>query len=546
MTTTPLAEKATYTPRIVWSTGTSLDTSAYNDVSQSYLSSPGLIVDGIGRDQDRAYSPPKAPAFDLTLTNWSQVFSPGGVLANFLGRGAAVTLDSTYGTDVLVDATDVLVDDPSFLTDGYMTKRLFTGTSIQMQQAISRGERTVAVSALGTTSALLVSKKPLTPLYESIRTDQAITAILDWVGWDSSLRTIDTGATTLTYWWLNGQTTAISAINALLAADGAGSCFYEDCSGVAHFESRNFRSTNSRSLNTQNTFFDGTLSASAIVDDPAYLVDATDVLVDGPLPSPLYHIIPAQYTSNPDEVVKSVTATVNVRTATSVQKIWEYGSTITLTANQVLDVPVTSSDPFKSAVTPAAATDYTVSAGALAAVSLLTTSGQTATLRLTAGAAGATVLGVTSNGIQVRAVSLPVSTTNIVTSTVDTTSTAPRYAAQDPLELQAWPEVSNAQMLDIVNSMALRYRRERRQVSFKIRNLDAAHMYAILTTQISDRVRFVHTHAQLDILLWVEQLHYEIAPGGGVIILTIGGEQVFDLSGGVFDTAKYDTAVYGL
>lgn len=546
MTTTPLAEKATYTPTIVWGTGTGIDTSAYDDVSAYYLNSPGLIVDGIGRDQDRAYAPPKAPAFDLTLTNWSQLFSPGGALASFLGRGPAVTLDATYGTDVLVDATDVLVDDPGFLTDGYFDKRLFTGTAIQMEQAISRGERTVAVSALGTTSSLLVSKKPLTALYESITTDRAITAILDWVGWDANLRSIDTGATTLLYWWLNGQTTAISAINALLAAEGAGSCCYEDGDGVFHFEGRNFRASNARSTTVQYTFFDGTLSASAIVDDPAYLVDDTTVLVDGPLPSPLYHVIPAQYTSNPDEVVKSVTATANVRTATSTQKIWEYGSTLTLTSNQVLDLPVTSSDPFKSAVTPVAATDYTVSVGALSAVSLLTTSGQTATLRLTAGAAGATVLGVTSNGIQVRAVSLPVTTTNIVTSTVDTSGTAPRYAAQDPLELQAWPETTAAQMLDIVNSMALRYRRERRQVSFRVRNLDATHMYAILTLQISDRVRFVHEHAQLDIQLWVEQLHYEIAPGGAAITLVVGGEQVFDLTGGVFDTARYDTDVFGL
>jgi hypothetical protein len=253
-------------------------------------------------------------------------------------------------------------------------------------------------------------------------------------------------------------------------------------------------------------------------------------------------------------VVRTVAATINARVPTSTQKVWEYGSTLTLAANQVLDLYPTDSDPFKSAVTPVGPTlgttgsgmDYTVSAGSLAAVALLTTSGQTVTLRLTAGASGATVLGTTSNGIQLRAVSLPAIAAQTVTSTVDTDTDALRTHPKDPYVLPCWPEIERNAMLDIVNSMALRYRRERRQITFQVQNIDADHMRAILNLRISDRVQFVHTHGVLNEPLWVEQLHYDVSPGGGLITMTVGTERVFDLTGGKFNEDKFDIGVFGL
>lgn len=548
--TAALSRIATYTPTIVWGTGTAIDTSAYDDVSRYYLNESGLVINGIGRDQIRAYAPPKAPSFDLTLANYDGTFAPGGPLQNFLGRGPAVFLDVSYGTDVLVDADDVLVDAADQLADGYMTRRFFDGTAISMPQKIDN-PASVSVTALGSMATLLVGKKPLTILYENITTDQAITAILDWCGWSATKRAISTSSTTLLYWWLNGQTTALAAINMLLAAEGAGACAYEDGDGVFHWEGRAFRETNPRSVTTQWIFSDGVTSGNATVDDEMVLTDANDVLVDGPLVDPLFHVVPAQYMSNPDEVVAAVTATVNVRTPTEPMAIWEYGGTLTLTANQVLDVLVTSSDPFKDAITPVAdgvgpePYDYVVTDGSLVSVALLSTSGQTITSRWTAGASGATILGVTSAGPQVRAVSLPVTSILPVQSTVSTDTSA-RTQAQDPLTLALWPEVERNGALDIVNSFVLRYRRERRQAQFQVVNLDMAHMYAILNMRISDRVQFIHTRADLNIVTWAEQLAYMIAPGGGLIMLTIGAEQVFDLHGGVFDTAQYDVDVFGL
>ncbi len=548
MTAPALPRIATFKPTILWGTGTPIDTSAYDDVSGAYLNEAGLQIDGIGRDQARAYSPPSSPAFSLTLTNHDGTYSPGGPLANFLGRGPAVTLDATWGVELGLNTDEIGLNNDYYPLNNPGTTRLFTGYSRSMAQQISRPQRTVQVSALGVSSVLLVAKKPTTILYESIRTDQAIAAILDAVGWDADLRSLDTGDTTLLYWWLNGQTTAISAINAILAAEGAGACAYEDGSGVFHFEGRQFRDNNPRSTSIQWSFFDqkrrtwdGLNTDQISLNDPVVSLNGGDDLT-------LYHVIPAEYQSNPDEVVGTVTATANVRTATpssGVGKIWEYGGPLVLTAGQVLDIPVTSNDPFKGATTPVAATDYTVSAGSLLGVSLLTTSGQTAISRWTAGGSGATVLGVTSNGPQVRAVSLPVTTANAIVSTVDTDSAAARTQPLEPYTLSAWPEVSANTLLDVVNSMALRYQRERHQITIRIVNIDEEHMRAILNVRVSDRILFFHEHAALNETYWVEQIHYDISPGGGFITMTLGCERVFDLDAGKFDDARFDFSVFG-
>jgi hypothetical protein len=552
-----LPRTATWTPKIVWGTGTSTDTSAYDDVSQFYQNDPGLQVDGIGRDQVRAYSPPKAPTFDLTLTNYDGRFSPGGPLALFLGRGPAVTLDAAWGADYIGDSSAVIGDDRRALGDGTSTIRMFTGTAHDMASAISRGQRTVAVTAIGGMSAL-VATFPTTILYENIRTDEAVAVLLDAVGWPTGKRSLGTGSTTLLYWFLNGQTSCKDALDALLATEGAGSCAYEDGGtagddgtpfGTFHFEGREFRDNNPRSTTVQWAFFDGYQTANAIGDSAEVLGDALNTFGDGQVDNALLHILPADYTSNPDEVVVSVAATINTRVPGALpEKVWEYGGPLVLGSSEVRDVKVTASDPFKDAIVPRDGTDYTIASGSpLVGISLLTTSGQTVTLRLTAPGGGCTINGVTSNGIQVRATSLPVASQQTVTSTVNTALAAARQGSpNNPLVLQCWPEIEANQTLDLCNSMALRYQKERRQITFRFANIDAIHQYAAFDIRPSDRVQFVHTHAQLNVLLWVETVHYTIAPGGGFLTVELGCEQVFDLTGGKFDSAVFDSDVFGV
>lgn len=558
MTAPPLPTAASYRATLVWGTGTGIDTSAYDDVSGTTLGDVGVRIDGIGRDQIRAYSPPRAPALGLTLSNEDGTYSPGGPLALFLGRGPTATVEADWGADVLVDSEDVMVDDPDALVDGLATIRLFTGTSHDMTQQLDIGQRMVGVQAVGGLNAL-VSTFPTTILYESIRTDEAVAVLLDACGWPADKRQIDTGDTILQYWWLNGQTSCMAALNALLMAEGAGSAAYEDGGlwdddgspfGVFHFEGRQFRDNSPRSQTVQWAFFDSDTSSNTLVDSPDVPVDSEDVLVDGDPDNALFYIAPAQYTSNPDEVVVSVAATINTRAATpAAVKVFEYGASLVLGSSEVRNVEVAASEPFRDAITPRLDTDYTVTSGdPLAGIELLTTSGQTVTLRLTAPVGGCTVAGVdgVSNGIQVRATSLPVASTQTVTSTVDTALASARQGSpNDPLVLDCWPEIEANQTLDLVNSMALRYQRERRQITFSVVNMDAVHQYAMFNVRVSDRIQFVAAHAQLNMQLWVERLRYEIGLNG-LMVLTIGAEQVFDLSGGTFDDAQFDVDIFGV
>lgn len=544
--TTPMSQTATYAPAIVWGTGTGVDTSAYDDVSASTFATPGLVVDGIGRDAIRSYRPPKAPSGSLLLTNHDGRFSPGGPLNHFLGRGPAVRFDAAFGVDVLGDAADVLGDDRYTLGDGLATQRLFTGTSQTMEQQIGIGQYTVAVTAVGAL-ATLISTSPTTAVYENIRTDEAVTVLLDAAGWPADRRSIDAGDTTLLYWWLDGQTNALDALNVILTAEGPGSCAWEGGDGTFHFEGRQFRDNNPRSLAPQWAFFDTRLSGNAIGDSTTTLGDDTTTLGDGAVDYALLYVAPAQYSSNPDEVVDSVALTVNTRAPSAPEKVWEYGGPLVLASAQVIVVHVTATEPFKDAITPRDGTDYTIaSGGPLTDVTLLQTSGQTVMLRLTAPVGGCTIVGVVSDGIQVRASRLPIVSSQTITSTVNIAQATARQGwPNKPLVLQAWPEIEPTQALDLVNSMALRYQRERRQITFQVVNLDGIHQYAMLNLRPSDRIQFVHTHAALSMQLWVETLRYEVG-AEGLMRLTIGAEQVFDLSGGRFDAATFGIDVFGI
>ena len=531
-----LPASAEYTWTNVWSTGTDADTSAY-DVTP-YQVPPGIVIDGIGRSDTRAFGPPGTPALDGAIPNYDGTYSPGGLLGSFVGRGPRSVFEANWGVDVPADAPDVAGDADGVLGDGRLTRALFTGAISTAPQAIDRtANPQVTIRSLGTINRLLRTK-PTTQLYENIRTDEAITVLLDAAGWDADLRSIDTGDQTLTYWWLNGDTDAMTALRAILAAEGVPSCAYEDGEGVFHFEGREYRQNAPRSQSDTWTLFDGSFGANPTGDDPLTLGDADNVLGDGPIESLKFHIVPSEWAANPDEVVSLVTATVNIRTATATQKVWEYGGPLTLTPSQTLDLKVTSSDPFKDAVTPVAETDYHVSAGFLAGVSLLSTSGQTITLRLIAGAGGATVIGVTSNGIQVRAVSLPITSANVVESSVDTSLTAARFEPKD-YDIPLWPEIPANDALDRVNSFARRYKQPRDQMTVQVVNIDAAHLYMILTAKISDRVRIRHTHANINQAFFIETMSHDLSAGGGLHRLILHCERVTDDVPSLFGVARF-------
>lgn len=538
MTAPPWPTTATYRLRHVWSTGTDADTSAYDDVS--YLNSPGVSVTGIGRATHRAYAPPGTPACDATLPNIDGRYAPGGPLGGFVGRGPATTFEADWGVDIAGNDTAVTGDDPDALGNGRQHARLFSGHIDTAVQQIDNPS-SVQIRSLGTI-ALLNDQTPTIPVHEGIRTDEAIVLILDAVGWDAEARVIDTGDTTLLYFWADGSQSAMQLVTLILGAEGVPACVYEDADGRLHFEGRQYRQNAPRSTTVQWGLFDGPIgSRDATGNDPLVLGDDPNVFGNGPLEFVLFHIVPAQWQSNPDEVVATVRTTVNVRTPTVVQKVWEYGAPLVLTPNEVRDLEATSSDPFKGAVVPVDGTDYVVSVGSpLAGIALLETSGAKVRVRLTAPPSGCTVIGVTSNGIQLRAVALPVTTTVAVRSTIDTDLAAARYRPRDRT-LSIWGEIEPNQALDLVNNFARRYQRTRDQMTVQIVNLDAGHMYAILNMRVSDRVHIRHQRAAINSTFYIESLAHALTAANGLHRLTLNVERATD------DTpSRYGEARYGL
>jgi hypothetical protein len=562
MSRTELPRVARYRPTIVWGTGTAVGATPYDDVSRYYLNDPGLVVDGIGRDQVRAYAPPAAPAFDLTLTNWGGEFSPGGPIGQLVGRGPKTYLDILWGDDPLANAADVMADDRFVLANGIESARLFSGEVNTAQHVLTRPQRSVQVRALGRFSILLDQRPQTTQLYEStpeapFRTDQAISVLLDLVGWDPAMRVLDEGDTSLSYWWLDGSQDGLTALNQLLAAEGAGGCAYEQA-GVFHFEGRQFRFNNPRSTDEQWLVGGGFL-ANPGADAPevpcndagTFANGLTEVVI-------LYDANPSEYTSNPDEVISSASLIVNQRTEEPVQTggppaevatIWELGGPLEVPAGpDGIVVEGQLSDPYKSAlvpvnaadVAPTAVSDFTVSSGTLTSVTLLETSGIRVRIKWVS-TGGCTIIGTTSNGPQLRAVSLPVVSQRVVRSTIDTSDSSARYQPREH-QMDAWPEIDPNVALDIVNSMALRYQAERRQATLSIVNINGAHMNAIMHARVSDRLRWFQQHGAINEPYWIERISHEIAPGGGLHVMTLGCERVFDQVGSRFDIGLFNNA----
>jgi hypothetical protein len=450
-----------------------------------------------------------------------------------------------------------MANDVFFAANGKEALRLFAGEVNTVEHTLTRPQRSLQVRALGRFSILLDKRPQTTQLYEStptvpFRVSDAITVLLDAIGWDPAMRVIDEADTILTYWWMDGSQDGLTILNQLLAAEGAGGCAYEQA-GVFHFEGRQFRFNNPRSTDDQWIIGGGFLanpSANAAEvptnDANTFANGLTDVTI-------LFDTTPTEYRSNPDEVISAATLTINHRAPfpdqdppgdpPEVARVWEYGGLLALPAGISVIEGVTK-EPYKQAHMLDLGGDYTVFSGTLVAPPvLLSMSGTLVRIQWNAGPGGAVIFGGAggSDGPQLRAVSLPVRSESVIRSTVDTSVAAARYQPREHA-MDAWPEIERGQALDIVNSMALRYQAERRQATLRIVNVDAAHMNAIMHIRVSDRIRWYQQHGAINEPYWVEQISHEIAPGGGLHTVTLGVERVFDRVGGRFDSAVFGSA----
>jgi hypothetical protein len=502
--------------------GSGAYTGAHDDVTAAVAVDPGIEYDE-GREGARALNPPKVPSLGYELHNESGAYSPenaGGVAYQLLIPGRPTRVTATHGVEGDYDeAADY--DEPLYY-DGRASRVIASGGVDDIGQTTDFGHQRVRLDSMGT-MGILVHQAVTVAVQANVRTDQAIALLLDAAGWPAGLRALSVGDTTLAYWWCD-ERPPWEAILELLASEGP--CqLYQDADGIIHFENRNYRTITPRSTTSQASFADvdtGGLWFVGLSYDPGF-----------------------------KNIYNRATYVTRRRALGSLGKVWEYGATLTLTANESVTLIIRPSDanPFQDAVTPVAATDYTVSAGSLSSVTLSASSGLVAFLTLVAGASGATVNGVTSTGIQLRAKPLTVVSETVVQNGVDASASIAKYSpipggnVPRTLAVQGWPEIEPVGAQAVCNAWVNRYKEQHPQVSIAIRNADGDHVQQILERQVSDRITLTDANTGLAAAVWIETKQTTISGAGGRRIACVLGCELVDvLTGAIWDVSLWDNA----
>jgi hypothetical protein len=458
----------------VWITAIDFDdnglfTGTGEDVSARVRTKPGIRCSR-GRDQIRALAPPAVGAASFDLDNRSRDYSTENGSSPLVGKlvpGHRVRIQANDGT----------------------LRNVWRGFNADFPQHPQRTEKSVSVPCLGPLS-FLQGKRPSTPLYADIRTDTALGLLLDAVGWPAGDRTLDTGQTTLLYWWLDGQTDALAMAVKLLNSEGPGASLYESGDGKIVFESRHYRLLTARSTTSQATFGDA-------ATEPKHSPDGFG------------------YEPGLKDVIGTASVSINRRTLAGVAVVWSFGEALRLAASEVRTFRVQSSDPLSGVITPAAGTDYTLVSGAVTPA-LDRTGGAIVSLTLTAGAAGATL-----TGLQLRADKL----TATAETVTDQIAASTIQGAKD-YTLDLWPEIAHNQAQDIADLIATAYGTPRPTVTIALKNANASRLTQMLTREVSDRVTVNESQTGLAAACFVERVEHIVTEAGRFQTTLLGLEKI--------------------
>lgn len=473
---------------------------------------PDVLSDGIrseyGRDQARQLSPSAVVGtMSLSVNNADRVYSPDNAsspLAGNLDPARPAIWYATYnGT----------------------TYPIFSGRIDDYTLNADRDNRSVDFSFLDGLS-LLNGLSITTPLYQSIRTGDAVNALLDAVGWTGP-RDIDYGASFLPWWWLEG-TDALGALQDLIRSEGPPAIAYQAPDGTFTFRDRHHRLRRTRSIVSQATF------SASMVDCAA------------PAATGLTFTPPFTYVNGWRDIINSASFSVEQRQASGdLVPVWQSSDTIVMGLGDTKIIDISSSDPFYGAVAPVADIDYTAAGTGVVTTTLLQDSGQSSRLILTAAGGGVTI-----TGLQVRA--YPVTVQRTV-----------RVSASDPSSIQLhgeksypnpvpWASAEDAQA--IANLIVSRYSQRIPTVVLRIASKDPAHWVNIVSRTLSDRITITNGEIGLSDDFYVEHVAHQLdrlwtdRPPIHSVTLTCERQTVhpagtpftFDLKGAGFDNGAFD------
>lgn len=439
-----------------------------------------------GIDQVRPLATIMAGKSDLLLDNRSRDYSAenaASALFSYLRGGHQIRFNAF---------------DPS--TAKYLPQ--WQGIMQDMPQNPGWGQRTVGITSLGNQS--LLKKLPTakanqqgisTALYQTITTDQALGYLCDALGIPARLRNFQTGLTTLLWWWMNNEDPQ-QAAQTIVNSEGPGARLYEDEWGRLTFENRHNRVLSDRSVTSQATFSDhGSF--------------------------PLFSDSGFTYTKPKENIVNICTVTAVKRSTKAVAQVWSSTETITLQANDSITRVATASEPFTGAVTPVAGTDFTVSAGSIASVTLNRTSGQNVTITYTAGASGCTF-----SNPQLRAQPVSQDASFDITNSIDTSASRDTWGASVyPLEVRQ--DIDPAELQDFCDTVVLWWQNPRARCSITVDGAaNDANLTQVLNRKPSDRVTVVEQQTGVDGDFFVELINKEMDVPGKRVSGTLSLETV--------------------
>lgn len=519
---------------------------SYDDVTADVRA--GGLTTRLGMDHARPLSPPMVGDGGYLLDNRypTRKYSPefAGALVYQIERpGRQATIELGAGSELLYDA-DVDYDDPELPYDGLQMFAVLTGRIDVPEQHPEIQSQSVGIKLLSSLTLLQQAGDVSTLLYQNIRTDEAVAIVLDAVGWPADRRVIAVGDSTIAWWWLS-KANAFQALQAIANAELGR--FYEDGDGVFHFENRNYRGIQARSSTSQLTIYDSRVTILDY-DDPAIDYDDPTVYYDG---GGVYRVGPIGYQPGIKDIVNQASLDVEIRVAQAASAVWAYGSLLSLSPGQTASIIATSqNDPWTGVVTPAATTDYVVTAGSLASVTATQITATAVVLTFTAGGSGATVAGPASvtTGPQLRAQPVSVVGKQRVSQTIDTSASVAAYGERPPdSSFSILPTISVASAQSVVDALVTYAQADRAMVTVTIINRDFDHLWQQLTRQVSDRVTVVDDHLGLFGDIWIDQVSHAYDALGYDVRTTIVGSRTNDSLGpALWDSGLWNIGLWGL
>ena len=411
-----------------------------------------------GRDQVTALAPTVSGQGSITLDNRSQEFTPYNTASPFYGK--------------IKPARPVRITRTVLGT----VYTLFNGHSDDQPMNPDLDSRTVRMSLVDS-FADFRGQQITTRLYRDIRTGTAIGLILDACGWSKTARALDLGATIVPWWW-EDNTDAFTALEKLVRSEGPPALLTIGAAGEIVFRDRHHRLTDPTSITSQGVW-------------------------RGSGPVEPVMTVPFTHDEAWRNIVNTGTATVEQRVPQARQEVWTSDATITLSSGEQKVVTVTGSDPFMNALTPVLGTDFQMAGPGSVTVRLLTRSGVSTAIELTAALGAPAIV----TGLRLRA--QPVTVTHSVQVSASDSTSVNEYGSRSfPGDLP-WCGVGDA---EAVLSLAVSQRANPlAQVSARfLVGKNAARSSLTLNRDLSDRVTVVESQTLLNRDFYVESIQHDL------------------------------------